>query len=501
MLRDPTALHYPTRNENIPLDNTHVLVAIVDDLHGRTNLLVEKLRENFFGIVISTRDQLDELANNPYGESGESQHCNLAKREIYLTGYVTRYFDHPVIKACNTVHIIEEFVLFDDDLDAGLTIDSLSMSPKIVLGPNQVVDMVRHGQVPIHAPGRIGVMIPRFFKSDGNYFEKISKKHKFQNLTESTKEGSAYRTGIYITPVEVDEDGNRYFRLLRCSSNFKGPTSDVTDTDREILASVNEAARRYFANDVSLNHVLAQIYHNSKKEDGTQIRAAISEHSDKTKDMTLMWALMAFATFYQNFDGKGFPHLHNKMVRPSKTDGGFDQVYGNRQTSVLTKLVFRLKPDAKQSALEEGIHLDEVVELTMYPNSLFIMSLQFNRMYTHEIVPSNLNTDLLPVRMGYVIRCSGREAVYDPKTNKTMVYYDGIPRELTAMTNKEFAEELAKVREFYARQNQTSEEIKYPLVTGTMNHGDLSPPEIPDEEADEEADDEPSGDHAASDDA
>jgi len=55
----------------------------------------------------------------------------------------------------------------------------------------------------------------------------------------------------------------------------------------------------------------------------------------------------------------------------------------------------------------------------LYPNSVFIMSLEMNRLYTHEISPSHLPMDLIPLRLGYVIRCSKTKAIY--KDNKTYI--------------------------------------------------------------------------------
>ena len=50
---------------------------------------------------------------------------------------------------------------------------------------------------------------------------------------------------------------------------------------------------------------------------------------------------------------------------------------------------------------------------------MFIMSLEMNRLYTHEICPSCLPMDLIPLRLGYVIRCSKTKAIY--KENQTYI--------------------------------------------------------------------------------
>ena len=47
------------------------------------------------------------------------------------------------------------------------------------------------------------------------------------------------------------------------------------------------------------------------------------------------------------------------------------------------------------------------------------MSLNTNRLYTHESIPSTLPVDNIPTRLGYVIRCSTTKAVF--KEGQTFV--------------------------------------------------------------------------------
>src|SRR5690606_15009020 len=101
----------------------------------------------------------------------------------------------------------------------------------------------------------------------------------------------------------------------------------------------------------------------------------------------------AFCTFYKDFMNKKF------------------DING---TSVLTKLRFRLKKTVTDSDLVKSF------DVVLYPNSVFMISLSTNRLYTHEIIPSVLPIDRIPVRMGYVIRCSKTKAVY--KDDKTYMY-------------------------------------------------------------------------------
>ena len=126
-----------------------------------------------------------------------------------------------------------------------------------------------------------------------------------------------------------------------------------------------------------------------------QAKARISSHADKTKDMPGD-GVMAFCTFYEPLDRLG----------PIAGDP-FDR--GLRGISGLTRLRFRSKAigTAARSTLPDQF------TITLYPNSAFFMPLSTNRLYTHEIVPSELDAARLPTRLGYVVRCSRTEAVHE----------------------------------------------------------------------------------------
>src|SRR4029079_17700858 len=126
--------------------------------------------------------------------------------------------------------------------------------------------------------------------------------------------------------------------LLRCSTNLDGPTDSFRATDNEIISKVNNICEQFFQTKTDLNHVLAQVYNNASIE-GKERKAKISEHSDKTKDMPRN-GLIAFTTFYQFND--------NKDVKKHK-DNAFDYYY--KDTSVLTRLRFRLKKDVNDPKL------------------------------------------------------------------------------------------------------------------------------------------------------
>jgi hypothetical protein len=241
----------------------------------------------------------------------------------------------------------------------------------------------------------VGVYYRRFFDSGLDYFNQIQAEHTFQSLTESTKPSKAHRTGIYLTSVKKDAE-DLHFRLLRCSSNLSGPTENFRSTDRHIVDALNQEASYLFQNQAPLNHVLAQIYHNtSATEDQKESKAKIKGHSDKTKDMPTN-GIMAFCTFYDQLD---------KLQSLDKD--GFD--YGYKGKSGLTKLCFQLK-----TTVEEQLRrtLPAQFTVTLYPNSVFFMPLSTNRLYTHEIRSSILDAEKLPTRLGYVVRCSETEALH-----------------------------------------------------------------------------------------
>ncbi len=110
--------------------------------------------------------------------------------------------------------------------------------------------------------------------------------------------------------------------------------------------------------------------------------------------------------------------------------------------------------------------------VTLYPGSVFIMSLAMNREYTHEIVPSILPIEHLPVRMGYVIRCSKTRAIF--LDNKSFIE---IEEDATLIPlQKGTKEEINILKELYAKQNLTNEIIEYPFIGFSLNSGDYTKP-------------------------
>lgn len=358
----------------------------------------------------------------------------------------------PSIQKLIRVYAIGNMEELNSEENMVLIIKELSSNYENIKNKN--VQIVGLGEVPINIHN-VGVFYRKYF--DGSdYFSKIESEHTFQYLSESNKDSTAFRKGIYLTKVSKELKANKSeilnFRLLRCSTNLTGATDNFRKTDNEIIDALNETVKYDFEKEVELNHVLAQIYENKKRTDGRQVKAKIKAHSDKTKDMSAE-AVMAFCTFY---DDANFERL-----KPSKSTR-FDWCYKN--TSGLTRLLFKLKKNITDDSLVKEF------SLTLYPNSVFLIPLITNRLYTHEIRPSVLDIDMIPIRMGYVIRCSNLEASYiDDQTyikeNENLV-------KLEKMTD----EMLKDLRDSYYKENKTEEFVDYGKVHFSMNMGDYEKP-------------------------
>nr|WP_315157970.1 hypothetical protein [uncultured Flavobacterium sp.] len=318
------------------------------------------------------------------------------------------------------------------------------------------IHLTELGKVPI-VVSNAGIYFRNLFDNE-NYFDAIQSEHIFQHLTESNKDSKALRTGIYLTEVskektEIGEEALHY-RLLRCSSNFTGPTDNFRHTDHVIINSLNEAITYTFENETKLNHVLVQIYENKTKtaDNVKEVKSKIKAHSDKTKDMPKD-GIIAFCTFYNksNFN----------QLSPSKTDR-YDWCY--KKSSGLTRLHFKLKSTVNDAALEKEF------SVTLYPNSAFLIPLSTNRLYTHEIKPSVLNVDQIPVRMGYVARCSNLEALH--KNGQTYIKENGELIKLEQMTS----ETMADLRNSYYEENMTEKSVAYGKIHFSMNSGDYEKP-------------------------
>ncbi|MBA4192276.1 MAG: hypothetical protein C0467_30265 [Planctomycetaceae bacterium] len=361
---------------------------------------------------------------------------SISQKTVYLCGDVSKVSGHN-LNAAERVFVIRELSHGYNEADG------------------KTWTLVDRGRVPILVHG-VGVYYRRFFDLGFDHFNRICTEHSFQSLTESTKPGTAHRTGIYLTPVKQDREG-LHFRLLRCSTNLSGPTENFRANDTRIVDALNQEAAFIFQNHAPLNHVLAQIYHNTPAADTQkQCKAKISAHADKTKDMPAN-SIMAFCTFYDQLD----------KLRPLTKDA-FD--YGHKGISGLTRLHFRLKEPVVERT---GGNLPAQFTLTLYPNSVFFMPLSTNRLYTHEIRSSTLDAELLPTRLGYVVRCSSTEAVH--KSCHTFLKKDGKLVELVPPT----LEGMNELRKLYAEENKSQAYIDYgDRFLFSMNTGDYIAPQI-----------------------
>ncbi|KOV35049.1 hypothetical protein ADK60_10180 [Streptomyces sp. XY431] len=379
----------------------------------------------FFGSVVTP----EELASGA---------VDLARRTVYLCGDIAAVSGRR-LRAAARVFVVRE-LSHGYGGDEGGDVEA----------PWSVVGL---GRVPVRVHG-VGVYYPRFFEPDADHFGRIRAEHTFQSLTESTKPGTARRSGIYLTAVTRDGD-DLHFRLLRCSTNLSGPTEGFGPTDTGVVEALNREAAAVFRDQAPLNHVLAQIYHNSGATDGRkQSKARISAHADKTKDMPVN-GIMAFCTFYDRLDG----------LRPLAQDP-FD--LGVKGVSGLTRLRFHLK---EPTAVPDGVALPRQFTLTLHPGSVFLVPLSTNRLYTHEIRPSSLDAELLPTRLGYVVRCSSAEAVH--RDDHTFLKAAGDLVRLEPPT----AAGMDELRRLYAEENRTSSFIDYgDGFRFSMNTGDYLAP-------------------------
>jgi len=201
-------------------------------------------------------------------------------------------------------------------------------------------------------------------------------------------------------------------------------------------------------------------------------KATISPHSDKIEDMP-MEAVIAFVTFYQSYNKNKFNDEKLRYVKISKDDP-FDCTYDN--VSILTRLRFKLKDNLTTVSSAVAKRLTKEFDVVLYPNSVFIMSLYTNRLYTHEIVPSPLPVERIPIRMGYVVRCSETEAVFNLRRNRT--YLVGTNNKYNKLEQPD-KEGVKNLKNKYFEQNVTDNQVVYPpIIPFSLNEGDYTKPNL-----------------------
>ena len=471
---------YNKMTENKLILNKHILI-----YHDVCKIYndISNLQFNFCGLVITDIkndiDKLNNIDNNTL---------------LYLCGDISYINNNVNLDRFTNIHIIRELSYATELLyKYNSSIHSNYFHEVLRVKYN----LINVGEVPINIHN-VGVLFKHFFNTNKDYFKSLSSEHAFQSLTESNKVGISYRKGLYITKVEVENDmrqasherdnisthmSNRNenssmnssilynsthsikFNLLRCSTNFDGPTDNFRQTDNEIIDKVNNISKYFFEQKADLNHVLAQVYENTKYggiNQNKEVKATIKGHSDKTKDMPRN-ALIAFCTFYKNYQCNNFSSEELTKFKKSQDDI-FD--YVNKSTSVLTHLRFRLKNMVKDETLTKQF------DVILYPNSVFLMSLNTNRLYTHEIVPSILPVDMIPTRLGYVIRCSTTKAIF--KDNQTFIINDNEHIKLIEPTENSRKE----LKEKYYLENLTDNFVLYNDIYYSMNKGDYTMPNL-----------------------
>lgn len=409
--------------ESTLLKDKHILICFRVLLNEHLGNLLDHIKSNFCGQVFDGPNSSPSLQWNSV---------------IYLCGNVSEFYHQ--IRPTHRILIVEELSFnFTDQVD--------------------LADLVSVGEIPFNVHN-VGVLFPNFFALERDYFAELMGNHKFQSLTESNKTGSSFRKGIYLSKVEsLDTYRVKSFNLLRCSTNLDGPTEHFAAVDHMIVMKTNEVAEMFFKDPAPLNHVLAQVYENSLTE-GKEKKARIKPHSDKTKDMPRN-GLIGFGTFYSE-------ELQTR--KQASKDDPFDYVYKNG--SVLTKLRFKLKTCVTRADLVKEF------AVTLYPNSMFLIPLSTNRLYTHEIVPPSLPVDKIPTRMGYVIRCSKTKALHvDGQTyiREPRNLFTKEPGNLVKL-RRPTAKDMDDLRDAYLKENTTDAVVEYGNVYYSMNDGDYKMP-------------------------
>lgn len=202
--------------------------------------------------------------------------------------------------------------------------------------------------------------------------------------------------------------------------------------------------------------MLAQIYENTVTTNDAsrakEHKAKIRSHSDKTKDMPAN-GLIAFCTFYSS-DIKSYK---------TKPQDRFNRNF--KEGSVLTRLRFKLKNDVHHLPLTKDF------SVTLYPNSVLLIPLSTNRLYTHEIAPPTLPVGRFPTRLGYVVRCSKTNAVF--RDGATFIRRQG---EADVKLERPVQAGINELKRLYQVENATADMVEYKDVYFSLNEGDYKRP-------------------------
>lgn len=307
------------------------------------------------------------------------------------------------------------------------------------------------GRVPINI-FNIGVYFRNFFDQKKNYFDLISKEHEFQTLMESSKEINHVKKGVHITKVEELNPGELKFRIIRNTTNLIGPTENLRKVDNEIIDSLNNMGKIFFERQFELNHSYAQLIDNEHEQ-----KAKREFQSDPTKDIPRN-GVFAICTFYK--DDPKFKNLLKSRADP------YFYNYNHNKTTAFAKIRFKLKP------MVEEISFMQEFDVVLYPNSVMAFSLDTNRIYTYEIIPSSLPPEQVPTRISYLVRCAKTTAIYKENERQTYIKETNSYKKLeksSGIQSREFKDM------FYMETNYDNL-IKYPRIPYSLNRGDYMKP-------------------------
>jgi hypothetical protein len=308
-------------------------------------------------------------------------------------------------------------------------------------------NLVNLDEVPVQI-NQLAVCINNYFGAHPDMYDNILTAHRFQTLNDAS-----YRKGVLLSHIDKLDGKALEFILMRCSTDFQGPTESFAEVDQVILDGTKNIGALFFRDGAQPNHILAQMYENIINSSGKDKKAKISSHADKTKDMPTN-GMIAFCTFYCN-----------KLQSPTLEHRDGD--YFHKGVSVLSKLRFRLK-----RSIQAQPDLLKTFEVTLYPNSLLMIPLSTNRLYTHEIVPSQLSANLTPTRIGYVVRTSKSRAVF--QNNSTYIRQGN---ELDKMRKPTDADRQ-ELKDLYLKENLTDDIVDYGHCLYSFNSRDYLEPSI-----------------------
>lgn len=163
-----TNMSYNDNTDNVILKTKYILIipdGQFDHLESAYKQDLEYIRQNFCGIVCTDLERLECSSDNT----------------LYILGNIESIYD-TIFKHLSGINIIRAI----KELSYNYSSNSENYS------------LVNFGEVPINIHN-VGIYFRRLFSDDIDYFSLIRHSHQFQTLTESTKPGRAFRTGIYLT--------------------------------------------------------------------------------------------------------------------------------------------------------------------------------------------------------------------------------------------------------------------------------------------------------------